>query len=426
MRKCVMGILLLLNLYSVSGQQQELKCEIFQTLKDSFSSAYKRGDDTLIQIAKEVDSLLKKSGEVEESCMVTAGIILRKAASYCSNRDLYDDGMVFVTRAIEVLNKTTEKKELANSYTTLGIFMSKRNFNNEAITYLEKGLEIRKELGIEKEIANSYNNIGSVYLSYSSDSTDKALSYFLMAKPLAEKSNDDFTLGMTYNNLAVCYQRKKLFEKAVENYFRTLELTKKINHQYGIANTLSNIGQVYQGMKKFRESIPYLKAGMKAADEAGVIDVKKNCCYTLVLDYAGIGNADSAEFYMESYHFLIDSMNQLEHKQDLIDVEARFSLNEKKEQITLLEKQKSLQRSIIWIFSGAMIIILIFAFFLVRSFRQIKQKNKIIEEQKAMVEQKQEEILDSIKYAARIQNALITGEKYIERQLKRMSGKNRN
>jgi hypothetical protein len=130
---------------------------------------------------------------------------------------------------------------------------------------------------------------------------------------------------------------------------------------------------------------------------------------------------------MEVYHYLADSLNQLEHKQDLIDVEARFSLGEKKEQIALLQKQQTLQNSlvkqqrrVIWIFSGATVVILLFAFFLFRSLRQIKNKNKIIEEQKLLVEQKQEEILDSIKYAARIQKALITGERYIEKQIRRL------
>ena len=42
---------------------------------------------------------------------------------------------------------------------------------------------------------------------------------------------------------------------------------------------------------------------------------------------------------------------------------------------------------------------------------------------KELVEEKQKEILDSIRYAKRIQTALITSEKYIERNINRLSDK---
>jgi hypothetical protein len=44
-----------------------------------------------------------------------------------------------------------------------------------------------------------------------------------------------------------------------------------------------------------------------------------------------------------------------------------------------------------------------------------------VEKQKDMMEEKQKEILASIHYAKRIQRALITSEKYIERNLERLN-----
>lgn len=49
----------------------------------------------------------------------------------------------------------------------------------------------------------------------------------------------------------------------------------------------------------------------------------------------------------------------------------------------------------------------------------LEQKAELIE-QKELVEEKQEEILDSIKYAKRIQMALLPNEKYIERNLEKL------
>ena len=71
--------------------------------------------------------------------------------------------------------------------------------------------------------------------------------------------------------------------------------------------------------------------------------------------------------------------------------------------------------------------VLILAIVILRSLRQNQKKNKIIteqklivEKQKELVEEKQKEILDSIHYAKRIQTALITSEKYITKRLQNL------
>lgn len=52
----------------------------------------------------------------------------------------------------------------------------------------------------------------------------------------------------------------------------------------------------------------------------------------------------------------------------------------------------------------------------------LSQKNEI-EKQKLVVEERQKEILDSIKYAKRIQAALLTNERYIHRVLAKLKKK---
>lgn len=415
----ILAVLAMVLMSPAGAQEQRSECSELKIVYDSVIAAQKRKDQKVISLAKEVDSLVKQ-GAVKKECLEVAGSIIRKAAGFCMVYDNYDDGMAFATRAIELLEKTPNKKELANGYTTLGIFMSKRNFFEQAITYLEKGLQIRIESGpTDLELANSYSNIGAIYLEM--EKIDKALEYFMKGKPLAEKSGDDYNMGMIYNNIAVCHHRKHNYDEALGYYEKTLEIAKKIHNDFGYANTLSNIGQVYMGKEKFREAASYIRAAELIVPDN--LDLQKACYYSLIITYAGLGKADSAQYYMNKMTSVLDSLNSLEHQQDLLDIEAKFSLGQKKEQIEILEKQRSLQRLIIWIFVGATLIIGIALFFLFRSFKEIKKKNKIIEEQKLMVEQKQEEILDSIKYAARIQKALITGERYIQNQLKRMAGK---
>ena len=60
---------------------------------------------------------------------------------------------------------------------------------------------------------------------------------------------------------------------------------------------------------------------------------------------------------------------------------------------------------------------LILVIFVSRSLRINQKKNKIITEQKLLVEEKQKEIIDSIRYAKRIQQSLMPSEKYVSKKI---------
>ncbi len=92
---------------------------------------------------------------------------------------------------------------------------------------------------------------------------------------------------------------------------------------------------------------------------------------------------------------------------------------EKKEVIALAERKK--QTIILWSICGILVLVIAFAIFAYRSYKHKQKANEAITKQKELIEEKQKEILDSIRYAKRIQTALITSEKYIERNLNKIN-----
>ena len=67
---------------------------------------------------------------------------------------------------------------------------------------------------------------------------------------------------------------------------------------------------------------------------------------------------------------------------------------------------------------------LILAVIIFRSYRHKQKSNVELAQKNIEIEEKQKEILDSIRYASRIQRALITSEKNIAIQLNRLMKKN--
>ncbi|MDO8999708.1 MAG: hypothetical protein Q7W45_08085, partial [Bacteroidota bacterium] len=66
-------------------------------------------------------------------------------------------------------------------------------------------------------------------------------------------------------------------------------------------------------------------------------------------------------------------------------------------------------------------LVLILALFILRGYKQKQKANAIIITQKRLVDEKQKEILDSIRYAKRIQTALLPNEKYIDKSLQKLN-----
>jgi len=66
---------------------------------------------------------------------------------------------------------------------------------------------------------------------------------------------------------------------------------------------------------------------------------------------------------------------------------------------------------------AGLLIVLVFSGFVVRSLRVRNKQNRIIVEQKTIVEEKQREILDSIEYALRIQTAILPPQRIVKQYL---------
>ena len=141
--------------------------------------------------------------------------------------------------------------------------------------------------------------------------------------------------------------------------------------------------------------------------------------YELKSDYKGAYEA------FKKYKALNDSISSNEIKRKAFEKQVEYEYEMKQREmklkqdleVTKNEITKRTQRNVIVIVVLAFVVLLIFSFKLYLNFKQKKKDNDLITEQKKEVEEqrniigeKQKEILDSIYYAKRIQQALLVQE----------------
>jgi serine phosphatase RsbU (regulator of sigma subunit) len=127
--------------------------------------------------------------------------------------------------------------------------------------------------------------------------------------------------------------------------------------------------------------------------------------------YSVIKDSEKALEFFERYHALKDSVDKTSAKEELVKYESdkAYEIKKQLQDIKHDEEIKSQKKVQIFLFSGIVIVV----FFLLFIYKQLSTTKK----QKIVIEEKQREIADSINYAKRIQDAMMTSSVYLRDNL---------
>jgi len=384
-------------------------------------------------------------------------------------------------KAFKLEEELKNKKGMADCFANIGIVYIYRADFSKALDYCLKALRISENLKDVQSCILIQSNIGSIYLNMYDYS--KALEAYLKVLKLQEEIGQG-PGTVELENLGIIYENKSDFAKAFEYYFKALEIYRESGNKLGMASCLNNIGFAYMKQSIYPKALHYNLMALKENEELGNkngIATSLGCigevhlfmtnykeAFACLYRSVSIANSiDSKSISKESYHLmstvfeksdialpdtpggkllnkeemrlqslyyfkkyiaLRDTIFSEENKKQLIQKEMNYDF-EKKEAVTKAEqekkdaiakeelKQKELQRNYFIIGFGLVGLLAIFIF---RSYRQKQKANILITEQKRLVDEHQKEILDSIRYAKRIQSALLPSEKYVRKNLNRL------
>ncbi|MBC7695185.1 MAG: tetratricopeptide repeat protein [Burkholderiales bacterium] len=302
----------------------------------------------------------------------------------------YEGAIQDSKKAYEVYDKITWTLGKVNVLNNISNAYSALKKYNEAVYYSRKSFSLSKLLGDSLKYYSMMSDYGGKLIFIKK--LDSAVYYINAAAPFFERNNMYAQLLLSSTNLA----------EAFWNIYKNTALTKEY---------------YYKALK-----YAYISG---AKDNLNVIYRELTMCYILEK------KSDSAEVYFMKTLNLMDSTNNLNAINNINEIQTKYE-TEKKElqiksqsfEIEVQEKQNK-QKSLIILFGTlALVGTGFFATMAFINFRKAKKANLIIENQKLQVElkneeithqkelvdEKQKEIIDSINYAKRIQQAVLTGE----------------
>jgi serine phosphatase RsbU (regulator of sigma subunit) len=286
----------------------------------------------------------------------------------------------------------------------------------------KKALAILIKLNDVIQVANTYYNLSTPFAE---------LHMYDSSKFYSDKAFVKFKQINDYTGMALCYDvygteadRIGNYKDAIQFYDFEIQNFKKANEEANLIIPYQNISETYLEIKDYINCKKYLDLAMDLAISLG----SKADIYEVSLIYSkyyeAIGDYKLANLYMKRYYQGKDTIVNNQLKVELSDQKSEFDRENAKALLTIqkMEAEKHLKSKevIKWVLILTSVFFVIVLFLSINKYRSKQKsylklneyKNQLIS-QKEKIEVTQKEIIDSINYAKRIQNTLLTQQEFI-------------
>ncbi len=389
---------------AIKTASREEKLKILREISNHYvtvntDSAFKYGQIGL--------GLSKKSGfELFE-----ADFFINIGNSYVQTGD-YPRAMENYIEAEKIYDGKKDMGGRALTFMNIGYIFQLQNLPDKATTKYESGLLIAKDANRKDIEAQIYGHLGG--LSYSLNNKAKALEYFSLSLKTNQEINNIPGIMEGLNNTAVVYQELGRYEEALQNFRIDLKYAEKTGIKKDVIAVLHNIGLVYKDGKKYNEAFRYLDSSVILAKNIKDFENLREIYTTLSEIYKAQNNVDKVFDYLILSSAAKDSsINQARDKQ-FFEMNTKYDTEKKEAENKLLKTEGEKQRVVLFGIGIGLVLVLLLAYFIYRNYKVqqranvlLGEQNTEIKEQKHIIEDKQKEILDSIAYAKKLQEAIL-------------------
>lgn len=327
--------------------------------------------------AKEASEALEYSKGVADSC---------KVLGYCYWR--FSDYSASLSNSLNALKIYTQRNSLKDLADTLNSIGAVYMFQGEHTKRLECNLEclrIRQEVGDKEGVAGSQNNIGETY--FEMGDKENALKWFF--ETLENPHVSEQIKAWATHNLGKVYRSQNDFEKAKTYLLESLDTSSKVKYDVLSSGTNLELSGLFFDEKDFSESEKYANNALLISEKIGSKEEIKSALNLIAQIKENTGQLNEAlAFYKKHHAAHIEIFNET-NVQRIRDIEFQYEI----ERIT---KEAEIER--------------------IKTV-ELRAANEEVEKQKQLLEHRNEEIIDSIKYARRIQQALLKDEEHVSRHL---------
>lgn len=315
--------------------------------------------------------------------------------------------------AIPFRERAKDTRGLATIYTNICLVHLDRKDKFSALSANKKAYRLYVEMENENKMASAENNFGIIYIN--EFQYDSALYWYNISLSRRLKIGDSVGISEAYNNIGNVYTLKKDYNNAYRYYTLSLNITGYAD-AWHVYPTLCNFSMAAAHIGKTDSARWALYTAKEIISGMGNLpDMMVSYHGSAVDYYEAIGMLDSALYHSRSYIALSDSLYRSETAKQMTEMEAKFETAKKEKAIELLKKDQEKKDLQIMSSLAGIALLLILVSYVIYGSVQRKKVNKLLEQQNELISEKNKDITDSINYAQRIQQSVLSDQQILFR-----------
>lgn len=331
-------------------------------------------------------------------------------------------------KASELFSRNDSKKGLASTYLSMANIAGRIKKDQEEIEYIEKANKIFTELKDTIYILKSLTNLSLNYTHLGLlDKAEKAL-IDIEKYSLGMPEKEFYYLNQ---NWGILYLEKKEYDSALRRYYTAKSIAENLSMTDSRATINLLISELFIEIKKYDKALDAINESIRISVENGLIYEELEALQVANSLYEINGETDKAYQTYKKLTEIKDTIFNLQKVNKLNDYEKKIALAEKEKVIVSqkydLEKNKIQlikDKYEFYILVFVLVLISISVIYLIISVKNKHKANNIIskqkeevEIQKKIVDDKNFQIMSSITYAKRIQEAILPQDKLVKEHL---------
>lgn len=359
------------------------------------------------------------------------------------NQGDYPKALDNFLKALKLEQKLGNKDDIADTYIAIGLVYERQDKSEKALQYFQKSLTTYKQTDNKQGLLNAYSNIGGIYKSMNEDV--KAQEHYEKVQMLAQEIGAQDFLAHALYKLGDLSIKKKEYTKGAKLLGKAYQLAKEIGHQVTITEVELSLGVLAYEQKQYSTSITYLSLALKNAQKIKYLEILKDAYENLTLVYEVQGRLGKALESHRMYKQIADSLLNEENVKKITRLEAQYEFDKKEDSLKSSQskerqffkadterRETNQQSSYIGLaLLGILLVVLLYFFWdkqknnqklnqvnsqLEASNEETLSINNSLQDALNLVEKQRDEMVSSIYYAQRIQQATLPDLELIKQE----------
>lgn len=336
----------------------------------------------------------------------------------------YDDDALALEhfiKARKIFIGLADTSGLSNISNNIGLIYYKRQQWDEALLHFNEAKKYNLLLADSNSFANNLNNIAVIHRKIGQ--MDKAIDFHQQAYNIHEKLKNSLGMADALQNMGIIMYEKEDYSKTLDFFARAIVQRQQAGDLVGVGNLHYNMGFIYQAMNKYDNAIQHYLQSLNIAYKIQSGGLASKNLSALAENYAAKGDFKKACDFHSQFFEIHDSIYNLDKASKISELQTKYETEKNNQAIQLLEvearlKEAELMRSRVSLLSITSILILISISLLILRKNYLKriQLNSLLSETNKKIHQQKNEILIQRNQLEQFNEELLSQKDELEKQ----------